>query len=70
MSDYRPKAERHGRKGKGDIRLRLADGTVIYLSAYEVRLAYRALYSERPRRKATESEEQDEIEKHLAGVIA
>ena len=70
MSDYRPKAERHGRKGKGDVRLRLGDGTVVWLSAFEVRLAYRSLYSERPRRKAAEPEEQDEIEKHLAGVIA
>lgn len=49
--------KRLGRKGRGDVKLTTDSGTVVYLTAYEVRQAYRALYAERStKRKPVEPE--------------
>ncbi len=56
--------ERLGRKGRGDVRIELETGRVVYLTAFEVRSAYRELYREGTRKRAAAPiEEESEIER-------
>lgn len=45
------RASRRGRKGEGTVTITLSDGRAVTLSAYEVRAAYRALYSVTEKRR-------------------
>lgn len=57
-------AKRHGKKGSGDVEIQLDDGSMVRLSAYEVRLAYRSLYSVTPAKKRAHVEE-SEVQRSL-----
>lgn len=65
--------KRLGRKGRGDVKLTRDDRSVLYLTAYEVRAAYRALYASpattRRRRAEEPPAEPSEIDRAHAGKL-